>query len=148
MKKTALVSLGVALLAGCATEPVVWQQDNQATVVSTTVVLKSNLWLNKMPTIGEVQENNLHGALYLESDGELPADLDIESITLKQGEETWVLEGDLLELRTHSENQWEVVFVTQLAFDSDLPIDVGLQLHVADRVEWLIERSVKVDSVY
>ncbi len=148
MKKIALVSLGVALLAGCANEPMVWEQDNQVTVASTTVALKSNLWLNKMPTIGEVQENNLHGALYLESGGELPADLAIDQVTLKQGEETWVLDGDLLELRTHSENQWEVVFVTQLAFDSKRPIDVSLQLNLSDQVEWLVERDVKIDIAY
>ena len=148
MKKIALVSLGVALLAGCANEPMVWEQDNQVMVASTTVALKSNLWLNKMPTIGEVQENNLHGALYLESNGELPADLAIDQVTLKQGEETWVLDGDLLELRTHSENQWEVVFVTQLAFDSERPIDVSLQLNLSDQIEWLVERDVKIDIAY
>lgn len=148
MSKIALASLGALLLVGCATEPVAWEQSNQVTIENQTVELKSNLWLNKMPTIGEVQDSNLHGALYLESETDLPAELDIESVTLKQDEESWILDGDLLELRTHSENQWEVVFVTQLAFDADKPIDVALQLNVNGKLESLVEKQVKVDVVY
>ena len=82
MRTMALVSLGILLLAGCSSEPVSWEQSNQVKIESNVVELKSNLWLNKMPTIGEVQDTNLHGALYLVSDTDLPAELDIESVTL------------------------------------------------------------------
>ena len=148
MKKLALVSLGVALLAGCATQPVGWEQDNQIVVADTKVTLKSNLWLNKMPTIGEVQDSTLHGALYLESESTLPPELDVESITLQQGEDSWMIDGDLLELRTHSPNQWEVVFVWQFPIDSSLPVNIALQLNNNDTIEWLVEKNVKVDTVY
>ncbi|NOH80623.1 hypothetical protein F0231_12815 [Vibrio sp. RE86] len=148
MKKLALVSLGVALLAGCATQPVGWEQDNQIVVADTKVTLKSNLWLNKMPTIGEVQDSTLHGTLYLESENTLPPELDVESITLQQGEDSWMIDGDLLELRTHSPNQWEVVFVWQFPIDSNLPVNVALQLNNNDTIEWLVEKDVKVDTVY
>ncbi|KOO14699.1 DNA polymerase III subunit beta [Vibrio xuii] len=148
MKKVALVSLGVALLAGCATQQVGWEQDNQAVIAESTVTLKSNLWLNKMPTIGEVQDNTLHGALYLESDSTLPAELDVENISIQQGEETWVIDGDLLEMRTHSPNQWEVVFVWQFPVDPNQPVNVALLLNNNDKVEWLVENNVKIDTVY
>lgn len=65
MKKLALVSLSAALLAGCASEPVGWEQDNQVVISEATVSLKSNLWLNKMPTIGEVQDNTYMGLCIL-----------------------------------------------------------------------------------
>ena len=67
MKKFAAVSLTLALLAGCSAPQVGWEQDEQVTINNAQVQLTSNLWLNKMPTIGELQEQNLHGALYLES---------------------------------------------------------------------------------
>ncbi|KLN67110.1 MULTISPECIES: hypothetical protein [Vibrio] len=148
MKKLALMSLGVALLAGCASEPVGWEQDNQVIISQVTVSLKSNLWLNKMPTIGEVQDNTLHGALYLESDKALPAELDVESISIQQGEETWQIDGDLVELRTHNQNQWEVVFVWQFPIDAAKPVNVALMLNNNGQVEWLVEKNVKIDMVY
>lgn len=148
MKKVALLSLGAALLVGCATQPVVWEQPNQITVEQATVELKSNLWINKMPTIGEVQESNLHGALYLESDKALPAELDVESISIKQGDESWVIDGDLVELRTHNQNQWEVAFVWQFAIDPEQPVDVALQLTINNQQDWLVEKNVKIDTVY
>lgn len=148
MKKLATVSLGVALLAGCATQQVGWEQDNQVVISEATVTLKSNLWLNKMPTIGEVQDSTLHGALYIESDATLPAELDVESISIQQGEETWLIDGDLLELRTHSPNQWEVVFVWQFPVDAAQPVDVALLLKNGEKVDWLVEKDVAIDTVY
>mgnify|MGYP000046816186 FL=1 len=148
MKKLALMSLGVALLAGCASEPVGWEQDNQVVISQATVSLKSNLWLNKMPTIGEVQDNTLHGALYLESDNTLPAELDVESISIQQGEDTWRIDGDLLELRTHNQNQWEVAFVWQFPIDAAKPVNVALMLNHNGQVDWLVEKNVKIDTVY
>ncbi|KFI10199.1 hypothetical protein F0223_12320 [Vibrio coralliilyticus] len=148
MKKIALVALGAALLAGCSTAPVGWEQDNQTEVEDATVSLKSNLWLNKMPTLGEVQDQTLHGALYLQSDKVLPATLEVESISIKQGEDSWIIDGDLLDLRTHNQSHWEVAFVWQFAVDADKPVDVALMLKNGDKVEWLVEKDVVIDTVY
>ena len=146
MKKIALAC--VLALAGCSTTNVSWDQDSQIEVAQSTVTLKSNLWLNKMPTIGEEQEHNLHGALYLESNSDLPADLTVKSVSLKQGENTWIVDGEALDLRTHSETQWEVAFVWQLDVDADLAVDVAVEVEQAGQSQWLVENEVKVDSVY
>lgn len=148
MKKLAALSLGVALMVGCTSQPVGWEQGNQLEFADTTVVLKSNLWINKMPTIGEVQDSTLHGALYLESDKPLPAELDVESVSIQQDDQSWIIDGDLLELRTHNQNQWEVVFVWQIPLDLDQPVDVALHIKREDKVDWLVEKNVKIDTIY
>ncbi|MGB1321610.1 MAG: hypothetical protein ACPG5L_11820 [Vibrio gallaecicus] len=146
MKKIALVC--ALALAGCSTTQVEWQQDNQIKVAEATVVLKSNLWINKMPSIGEAQDQMLHGAIYLQATSELPAELAVEGLTIKQGAETWLIDGNDLELRTHSETQWEVAFKWQLEVDDTQPVDVAVQLKDGEAVKWLVEHDVKVDTVY
>jgi uncharacterized protein YcfL len=149
MKKIALVSLGAVLLAGCAKDPAIeWQQSNQTVIAEATVALKSNLWLNKMPTIGQEQDNTIHGALYLESNAPLPAELDVDTVTVQQGEESWEVDGEQVELRTHSPNQWEVAFAWQFPVDVDKPVDVALKLDNNGQVAWLVEKMVKIDTVY
>ncbi|KHA60159.1 DNA polymerase III subunit beta [Vibrio variabilis] len=148
MNKFALLSLSAALLAGCANEPVVWEQTNTIEVAQTNIALKSNLWVNKMPTIGSVQDSTLHGALYLESDKVLPAQLVVESLSIKQGDESWQIDGDLLDLRTHNQNQWELAFVWQFELDAEKPVDVALQVRVDDKTEWLVDTGVVIDTVY
>ena len=147
MKKLAFAAC-VAALAGCSAPQVEWQQDNQVEVSTTTITMKSNLWLNKMPTIGEAQDKTLHGAIYLESDSQLPASLAVESITVKQGADTLLITADALDLRTHNETQWEVAFVWQLEIDNEQPVDVAVELKDGETVKWLVEKDVKVDTVY
>ncbi|NOH96789.1 hypothetical protein [Vibrio sp. 99-70-13A1] len=146
MKKIALVC--VLALAGCSTTQVEWQQDNQIKVAEATVVLKSNLWINKMPSIGEAQDQMLHGAIYLQATSDLPAELTVEGLTIKQGAETWLIDGSDLELRTHSETQWEVAFKWQLELDDTQPVNVAVQLKDGEAIKWLVENDVKVDTVY
>ena len=147
MKKLAFAACVVAL-AGCSALQVEWQQDNQVEISAATVTMKSNLWHNKMPTIGEAQDKTLHGSIYLESDSQLPATLAVESVTVKQGADTLLVTADDLDLRTHSETQWEVAFVWQLEIDSDKPVDVAIELKDGETVKWLVEKDVKVDTVY
>lgn len=147
MKKIAFAACVVAL-AGCSAPQVEWQQDNQVEVSATTITMKSNLWLNKMPTIGEAQDNTLHGAIYLESDSQLPATLAIESVTVKQGADTLLITSDDLDLRTHNETKWEVAFAWQLEINSEQPVDVAVELKDGEVVKWLVEKDVKVDTVY
>ena len=147
MKKLAFAACVVAL-AGCSAPQVEWQQDNQVEVSTTTITMKSNLWLNKMPTIGEAQDNTLHGAIYLESDSQLPATLAIESVTVKQGADTLLITSDDLDLRTHNETKWEVAFAWQLEINSEQPVDVAVELKDGEVVKWLVEKDVKVDTVY
>ncbi|MEZ9057085.1 hypothetical protein [Vibrio pelagius] len=147
MKKIAFAACVVAL-AGCSAPQVEWQQDNQVEVSATTITMKSNLWLNKMPTIGEAQDKTLHGAIYLESDSQLPATLAIESVTVKQGADTLLITSDDLDLRTYNETKWEVAFAWQLEISSEQPVDVAVELKDGEVVKWLVEKDVKVDTVY
>ena len=148
MKIRVICSLSLALLAGCSSPQIAWQQDNQIVVNNAKIQLESNLWLNKMPTIGDMQEQALHGALYIETNETLPADLEIKSVSLRQGDETWWLDGNLLDLRSHSESQWEVAFVWQFTFDPEQPVDVAVMLNNDDQVKWLVEKGVVIDTVY
>ncbi|MBA5763931.1 hypothetical protein H2O73_16325 [Vibrio sp. 404] len=148
MKKLAIVSLTLALLAGCASPQVGWDQDEKVIINDAPIQLTSNLWLNKMPTIGELQEQSLHGALNLESSRSLPADITVESVSLRQGDDVWIIDGDDLEIRTHDENQWEVVFAWQFELDPNKTVDVALQLNHQDSLNWLVEKQVLIDTVY
>ncbi|BBM65651.1 hypothetical protein VA249_22970 [Vibrio alfacsensis] len=149
MKKFASVALAIALLGGCSTTPqVAWHEDSQTTINKVNVELKSNLWVNLMPTIGEVQEQNVHGALYLQANNELPANLTVDTLIIKQGDSEWEIDGDLLELRTHTENQWEVAFVWQIEADMEKRVDLALLLDDAGNKGWLVEKGIKIDKVY
>lgn len=148
MKKLAIVSLTLALLAGCALPQVGWDQDEKVIINDAQIQLTSNLWLNKMPTVGALQEQSLHGALNLESSQPLPADITVESVSLRQGDDVWIIDGDDLEIRTHDENQWEVVFAWQFELDPNKTVDVALQLNHQDSLDWLVEKQVQIDTVY
>ncbi len=152
MKKLVLVGLGVMALAGCSSmssSSVDWSADAQALESSVNVTLKSNLWLNKMPMIGDPKdEETLHGALYLESENYLPAQLDVAQVVLRQGDEVWALYADDIELRNHSAAAWEVAFKWQLELDPDQPIDVAVELTLDGTSEWVVNNQVKLDVVY
>ncbi|USD40667.1 hypothetical protein J4N42_11515 [Vibrio sp. SCSIO 43135] len=148
MKKLLVTSLAMAALAGCNSTSVNWEQGNQAVVAESNVALKSNLWIDKMPSIGEVRDQNVHGALYLESEQPLPAELVVESVSIKQGKEVWLIDSDSLDLRTHNESQWEVAFTWQLELDSEQPVDIAVQIDTNGVKNWLVEKKVKVDTVY
>ncbi|WP_394153024.1 hypothetical protein [Vibrio maritimus] len=156
MKKvvTAL-ALSIAL-AGCASSPAtdsaMWASSNTAMVEQQTVSLNSNLWIDMMPKIGEtsalVKEQNLYGALNLSTDNQLPADMDVSKVVLKQGDMTWEFEGSDFELRNHSESQWEVAFNWQLEVNITKPVDVAVQLIDGENKTWLVSKQVNIDTVY
>lgn len=148
MNKVAVWVLSGVLLGGCTSQSITWQEANQVEFAQSTVELQSHLWLNMMPTIGEVQDSTLHGALYLESDTILPAELNVERVSIRQGDQSWDIAGDLLELRTHNRNKWEVAFIWQLQLDPEQTVDVALELNIDQQVEWLVEKNVKIQKVY
>ncbi|MCG9657866.1 hypothetical protein C9980_16920 [Vibrio mediterranei] len=156
MKKILTALALSAALAGCATSPAtdskVWMTGNTAMVEQQTVRLESNLWIDMMPKIGEttalVKEQTLHGALNLVTDTQLPADMDVAMVVLKQGDLSWEFEGDDFELRNHSENQWEVAFNWQLEVNITKPVDVAVQLVGGDKQTWVVNKQVNVDTVY
>ena len=151
MKKSSLTALilVMTLLGGCSATPQLdWQKNSQVTMNKVSIELKSNLWVNQMPTIGEVQSQDVHGALYLRADKELPANLTVDALVIKQGGSEWKIDSDLLELRTHSENQWEVSFVWQVDANMERMVDLALQLDDAGKKVWLVEKGIKIDKVY
>lgn len=156
MKKvvTAL-ALSIAL-AGCASSPTtdsaMWTSSNTAMVEQQTVSLNSNLWIDMMPKVGEtsalVKEQNVYGALNLSTENQLPADMDVTMVVLKQGDMTWEFEGSDFELRNHSESQWEVAFNWQLEVNITKPVDVAVQLVDGENKTWLVSKQVNIDTVY
>lgn len=148
MKKLVSLVLGSALLLGCAAQDVVWNSSDQLDVAEATVVLESNLWLDKMPTVGDDTKDTLHGALYLKSNAVLPAELDVETVTLKQGDQLWQLTPDQFDLRTQDEHHWEVAFSQPFDVGSEEPIDVAVALTYQGMVKWLVQNQVTVDKVY
>ncbi len=72
----------------------------------------------------------------------------VDSLIIKQGDSEWQIDGDLLELRTHSENQWEVAFVWQIEADMEKSVDLALLLDDAGKKGWLVEKHIKIDKVY
>ncbi|MCK6262421.1 hypothetical protein KP803_03960 [Vibrio sp. ZSDE26] len=149
-KQIALASLAVALLAGCQNSDVNWQQSSSVMIEESQVVLKSSLWIDRMPSIGESSssEENFHAALSLESINELPADLEVVSVTIKQGNETWLIESEEIDIRTHSANQWELAVSWQLPISPDLPADIAIQLNNKGQEKWLVDHDVNIDVVY
>ncbi len=149
MKKLASVVLAIALLAGCSGVPEVnWKQDSQITMNEVGIELKSNLWVNLMPAIGEALEPSLHGSLSLESELQLPADLTAEALIIKQGDKEWVIGKDSLEILTNSENQWEVTFMLPNELNIEKSVDLAILLDDAGEKYWLVEKYLKVNKVY
>ncbi|MGF1696747.1 hypothetical protein L4D20_08180 [Vibrio kyushuensis] len=150
IKKIALVSLATVLLGGCQTAEVNWQQDSTVMVEEMMIELKSSLWIDKMPTIGEASssEQNLHAALSIESKDELPAQLEVVSVSIKQGAETWLIESEEIDVRTHSASHWELAFAWQLPISPDTPADIAIQLNNNGNEKWLVEHDVNIDVVY
>ncbi|WP_217515017.1 hypothetical protein [Vibrio metschnikovii] len=155
MKKYGLMIL-TFLLSACATSPQVnWQASNTALFSQTAIQLKSNLWTDRMPKIALTEEateldftDNLNGTLVLETSGQLPADLTLFQLVFRQGDEIWSLAGSELELRTPSENNWEVVFNSTLSVDINRPVSVALGVQDSLGKTWLVEHQVSIDKVY
>lgn len=155
MKKYGLIVL-TFLLSACATSPQVnWQASNAALFSQTAIQLKSNLWTDRMPKIALTEgateldfTDNLNGTLVLETSGQLPADLTLFQLVFRQGEEIWSLPGSVLELRTPSENNWEVVFNSTLSVNINRPVSVALGVRDSFGETWLVEHQVSIDKVY
>ncbi|ELL0572093.1 hypothetical protein Q6U63_001391 [Vibrio fluvialis] len=148
MKKWLLVLVS-AVLTACSTHAVNWQHSNLAMFSETAIQLKSNLWTDQMPKVGkDVDSQNLNGTLTLETSGQLPADLTVSSVVIKQGEKVWSIDGDEVELRTQSENMWEVVFQSDIEVDLNKPVSVALGLSDSQGEIWLVEHKVTIDKVY
>ncbi|WP_217539635.1 hypothetical protein [Vibrio metschnikovii] len=155
MKKYGLMIL-TFLLSACAMSPQVnWQASNAALFSQTAIQLKSNLWTDRMRKIALTEEateldftDNLNGTLVLETSGQLPADLTLFQLVFRQGDEIWSLAGSELELRTPSENNWEVVFNSTLSVDINRPVSVALGVQDSLGKTWLVEHQVSIDKVY
>lgn len=156
MKRILTALALTAALAGCASSPTidnqVWSAGNSAMFAQQSVRLESNLWIDMMPKIGEttalVKEQNLYGALNLTTETQLPADMDIALVVLRQGDQFWEFEGSDFELRNHSESQWEIAFNWQLEVNITKPIDVAVLLDDGESKTWLVNKQVNVDTVY
>lgn len=149
MKTLASAAIMAALLTGCTSTPEVdWTQGSQSTNNHASIELKSNLWVDLMPSIGEVKQSSLHGAIAIQSEEQLPANLTVEALVIKQGDTEWYIGEDVLETRTHSENQWEVIFNWAEPLNTERWVDLAILIDDEEGKRWLVERSVKINKVY
>ncbi len=153
MKKIALALL-VLTITACSSQSsnhgeINWTQGNLAALSETAVQLKSNLWTDKMPKAEDATESHpLNGTLMLDTSGELSAELMVQMVVIKQKDNTWTIQGDETELRTLSENLWEVVFTTEIPVDVEKNVHIALELSDPSGKIWLVERNVAIDKVY
>ncbi|MGR5543282.1 hypothetical protein ACPV5V_32495, partial [Vibrio campbellii] len=71
-------------------------------------------------------EMNLHGSLVLEQSEGFSAELDITRVELHQAKETYLIDQQQFELRSHSENQWETAFALPIELDENKTVDVAV----------------------
>ena len=74
--------------------------------------------------------------------------MEVKRVKIRQGEMDWTIDGELLELRTHNQNKWEVAFIWQFEINPDYPVDVFLEIESSAQTATLAERGVKVQFVY
>ncbi|CAH0527055.1 hypothetical protein [Vibrio hippocampi] len=154
MKKIISAALFSAVLMGCSVshDSSTWQANNAASIATQTVKLESNLWIDLMPQIGQsmplTKEQNLHGALNLTSPQQLPAEMDVSQVVLKQADNTWELDSKDFDLRNHSETHWEIAFKWQVNVNSTAPVDVAVQLVSGSDKVWVANKQVTIDTVY
>ncbi len=102
-----------------------------------------------MPKAKDATESHpLNGTLMLDTSGELSAELMVQMVVIKQKDNTWTIQGDETELRTLSENLWEVVFTTEIPVDVEKNVHIALELSDPSGKIWLVERNVAIDKVY
>lgn len=149
MKKLFLACL---LLGGCASHEIEWQNIDQVTMAQTTISLESNLWVNMMPTITmedpDAKPQTIFGSLQLQSSQQLPADLNVEQVAIRQGEQYWLIKKDQLDIRSHSPNEWEIAFKQPVEINTAKKVDIAVQLSNSKEEKELFNNKVKVDFVY
>ncbi|MCJ2375893.1 hypothetical protein LNL84_03505 [Vibrio sp. ZSDZ34] len=157
MKKLITVLTMTAAMIGCGamtetSETERWSNNKVVMLSKQQVNLESNLWIDKMPKVGEtkalVSEQVVFGSLNLSSPGQIPADLDVSKVVIKQGEQVWLLEDSDFELRNHSEQQWEVAFAWQIDVNTIQPVDIAVELEDGTQQVWLSQSNVEIDTVY
>ena len=126
----------------CANTPSVWHHDNRAD--QTFIVMESSLWLDKMPNTSGKLGSIYQGSLILDSQRDLPANLMIESLAVQQNGQTWLIDGDKLDINALSLNRWEVTFAWQLPMTAEKTANVALMIKYQGHKEWLVDKKVPI----
>jgi hypothetical protein len=155
MNKNSLLFL-TFLLSACSSSPDVnWQHSSTGIFSQTAIQLKSHLWTDQMPKVAgddNVAEpkatDNVNGTLVLETSGQLPADLTLLMLVIKQGNDMWSIPASELELRTPSDDIWEVVFKSTAELDIERLVSVALGVSDSEGETWLVEHQVVIDKLY
>ena len=145
MIRLIIISCTLFLTTSCANTPSAWHSDNRADQMS--IVMESSLWLDKMPNSGGEFGNTYHGSLILDSQRDLPANLMIESLAVKQNGQTWLIDGGMLDINVLSLNRWEVTFTWQLPITAEKPANVALMINYQGHKEWLVDKKVPIDII-
>lgn len=148
MRKILLASVMMVALSGCqmTSQPQIdWKQDNKIEVMNAQIQLNSAVWVDQMPTIGEVRdESNVHFALTLTSEQVIVPELVIDKVIIRQGDSSWPLTEDEFEVRVHDNHTWEIAGQSFYDIDATQPVDIAIEANN----EWIIETDVQIDTVY
>lgn len=148
MKRIAL-ALAIAL-SGCAAtmNTTDWQGSTFTYIAGEGITLQSNVWLNKMPVVGETGIK-VNAALSLNALTTISSDIEVVQVLFRQGEQEWHLSEEQYEIRPHEENYWEIAASWKGDVDPSQRIDIAVELtdgHGSS--EWLVEEQVKVAEVF
>ncbi|CAM4253522.1 hypothetical protein [Vibrio agarivorans] len=148
MKKAIALAVASAALFGCQSVSNNDASSAQEAAYNQSIDLKSALWFNKMPTIDDAPEMNLHGSLVLEQSEGFSAELDITRVELHQAKETYLIDQQQFELRSHSENQWEAAFALPIELDENKTVDVVVYFTEEGKQSFVAEKGVAIEVVY
>ncbi|MGR6862354.1 hypothetical protein ACU5EH_19635 [Aliivibrio salmonicida] len=148
MKRALFASVMMIALSGCqmtSQSQADWSQDNQIEMMNAKIQLNSAVWVDQMPTIGdEKDESKVNFALTLTSKQVIAPELIINTVVLRQGEQSWEVAEDEFEVRVHDNHTWEVAGQSFYNIDPSQPVDIAIETNN----EWIIEIDVQIDTVY
>lgn len=152
MKRKALMSalLGAFILIGCASDKgaVPWDVGSVQAGVS-SVQLEGQLWINKMPVIGEAPSAPLHGDLVLTSYEMLASDLEVEAIWLRHNEQILRLDDAAFRVEAMGNQQWNISFKQSPHFSGEVGVlDVSVLFSTGGEPSWVVKQDLPVETVF
>ncbi|ELR63452.1 hypothetical protein C942_03745 [Photobacterium marinum] len=130
----------------------IWQAPTELTLSGVTVNLRSDLWLNSMPVIGDDGTQpaiKLQASVKLQSTDmkPLPGGIEITQVLLEQGDKQWLV-NENLEVRGEGELTLEVVMQAGPEWESGSLVNVAIIFNFDGEEHRLVERDVAVSQVF
>ncbi|WP_299018971.1 hypothetical protein [uncultured Photobacterium sp.] len=130
----------------------IWQSPTELTLSGVPVNLRSDIWLNSMPVIGDdgtQPADKLHASVKLQSTDmqPLPAGIEITQVLLEQEDKQWLVK-DNLEVRAEGELTLEVVMRAGPEWDPGSLVDVAIIFTFNGEEFKLVQHDVALSQVF